>query len=118
MQWIILIGDNLNLKSIRNIVHFGANKTADIDDKRFVVDYGVDHVFYDEVDNIINDYETEEFEKIPFQNPHFIMMTYTSKQRMIQILSQDNYLQGIYIDNDHGMIVPIDEFIKSPKTDY
>ena len=29
-----------------------------------------------------------------------------------EILSQSNYLQGIYIDDDNGSILPIEEYIE------
>ena len=113
MQWIILIGDeNFNLDVIKNIKHYESIDSDEIDGNRYCVDYGKDHVFYDDPGNIIDDYEEESRLKIPFKNPNFIMMVYTSKNLMEKILQQDNYLQDVYIDNDHGKILPIKEFIK------
>jgi hypothetical protein len=31
---------------------------------------------------------------------------------MRKVLKQRNYLNDVYVDNDHGLIVPIGEFIK------
>ncbi|EGO63119.1 hypothetical protein [Acetonema longum] len=111
MQWVILIGnEDLDINSVRKIKHFGENKITDLSPNRFVVDYGDEHVFYEYVEDLIKDYKIEELKKIPFQNPHFIMMTYTSEKLMKKILGQDNFLKGIYVDDDYGGIVPIEQF--------
>jgi len=113
MQWVILIGsDDLDINSVRKIKHFGENKVTDLSSNRFVIDYGDEHVFYEYAEDLINDYEKEELKAIPFDNPHFIIMTYTSEDLMKKILHQSNFLKGIYVDNDYGLIVPIEEFIK------
>ncbi|KGE19583.1 hypothetical protein [Paenibacillus wynnii] len=112
MQWIILIGNEyLNLNQISEIKHDGENKTTSLYTDRFVVDYGDDHVFYENAEDIINDYEEEDLKKIPFSNPRFIMMTYTNEKLMKQILCQENFLRGIYVDDDNGNILPIEEFV-------
>jgi len=112
MQWIILIGDEkLNLNAIKAIEHY-ENLATETNENRYFVDYGKDHIFYDYQGNSFDDYEQEELEKIPFANPHFIMMIYKSEARMKEILQQDNFLRGIYVDNDYGLIVPIEEFIR------
>ena len=115
MQWIILIGDeSLTLNSIKAVKHHGAIRCHDIPEMRdrYCVDYGDHHVFYDFDDRIINDYEEAELNKIPFAYPHFIMMVYHSKEQMKEILRQDNFLRGIYVDDDHGNIMPIEDFIE------
>ncbi len=111
MEWVILIGsDDLDINSVRKIKHFGQNKVTDLSPNRFVVDYGDEHVFYEYVEDLINDYEEEELKAIPFDNPHFIIMTYTSEELMKKILSQDNFLKDIYVDDDNGNILPIKQF--------
>lgn len=111
MQWVILIGNSdLDINSVRKIKHFGENKITELSPNRFVVDYGDEHVFYECVEDLINEYEEEELKEIPFDNPHFIMMTYTSEELMKKILCEDNFLKGIYVDDDNGNIVPIEQF--------
>jgi len=112
MQWIILIGeDKLNLNAVKAIKHY-ENMATETNENRYYVDYGKDHIFYDDQGNTFEDYEQEELNKIPFANPHFIMMIYTSEERMKKVIQQDNFLRGIYVDNGFGLIVPIEEFIK------
>lgn len=112
MQWVILIGDEtFDINSIHNINHNGSRIKSEIESNRFVVDYGIEHVFYDYDLNLKNDYEIEDLQRIPFMNPHFILMTYTSVTLRNEILSQKNFIKGIYVDDDNGRILPIEEFI-------
>lgn len=112
MKWIILIGDeNLNLGLIKEIEHYDSIYMRDLRVDRLVVDYGKEHIIYDYVENLLNDYDEEELLSIPFSNPKFIMMVYTSDELMKKVLSQDNYLRGIYVDNDKGLILPIEKYI-------
>ena len=103
---------NFNLDIIKNIEHYGSVENYEVNETRYCVNYGKDHVFYDDTGNISDDYEEEDLLKIPFKNPRFIMMVYTSKNLMKKILQQDNYLCDIYIDNDYGCILPIKEYIE------
>ena len=114
MKWIILISDKpLCLDRIKNIVHDDSIGNYFVDKNRVCVDFGDDHIFYDYVEKneIKNDYELDEWAKIPYDNPHFIMMVYTSDERLKKVLSQQNFLKDIYVDDDHGQILPIEEFI-------
>jgi len=113
VQWIILIGDkDLDLGKIKAIKHFDSIQSYDVHEHRYYVDYGDDHIFYDFVPDLINDYEKSELAIIPFSELHFIMMVYTSEQRMRRVLQQDNFLDDVYVDNGYGLIVPIGEFIE------
>jgi hypothetical protein len=115
MQWVILIGDkNFTLDSIKAVKHYGSVQSYDIPEMRdrYCVEYGDDHIFYDYEGSVIDDYEPEELKKIPYTNPHFIMMIYQSEERMRSILRQSNFPRGIYVDDDHGHLMPIEEFIK------
>ena len=111
MQYIILTGDeNLTLDAVRKIEHYDSISHHDVHKDRFCVDYGKDHIFYHYSEDT-NDYEEEDIEKIPYENPHFITMIYTDVERMKKVIQQDNFLRGIYVDNDAGLIMPIEEFI-------
>ena len=114
MQWIILIGnENFDLNTIKTVEHYGSIDSYDVPEieGRYCVDFGEDHIFYDYVD-IIEEYEKDELNEISYVNPSFIMMIYTSKTRIRNILKQDNFPDNIYIDNDFGVILPIKEFIE------
>lgn len=116
MQWIILIGnENFTLDSIKLKEHRDSIRVYDVNENRCCVEFGTDHIFYDFNTDIINDYEEEDLARVkglPFKNLHFIMMIYTSEERMKKVISQSNFFRDIYVDNDHGLIIPIDEFIK------
>lgn len=109
--------EELTIDKLYNISYEGKNEKDYIDSNRIVVDYGVEHIFYEYTPDIINDYESEELEKIPFVNPHFIMMIYTSEKLMKSILFQKDFPKDIYIDDDYGNILPISEFVADYKAD-
>jgi len=115
MQYIILIGDEtLTLDSIKSIDHCDSVNSYDVTelDNRHCVNFGSDHIFYDYEGSSTEDYEENDLKKIPFTKPNFIVMVYTSEERMKKVIHQENFLRGIYIDNDFGVIAPIEEFIK------
>lgn len=114
MQWIILIGDEkFDLNTIKAIKHNDSVSSYDVTELkgRYCVDFGEDHIFYD-FDDISGDYEENELSRLPYDNPNFIIMIYTSKSRIRSILKQDDFPDNIYFDNDFGLILPIKEFIE------
>ena len=116
MQWIILIGDEkLTLERIKSIDHTESVSCHYVENDSYCVDYGMDHIIYRLYEDIINDYEEDELDilkKLPFKIIKFIIMKYTSKERMKKVIQQENFLKNIYVDNDHWLITPIDEFIR------
>ena len=114
MQYIILIGDeSLTLDSVKNIKHHGSINSHDIPEiNRYWVNFEGDHIYYDfgGIDDYI--YEEKDLLKIPFENPRFITMSYRSLERVKQVLKQDNFLRGIYVDDDGDNILPIEDFIE------
>jgi len=112
MSWIVLIGDeSLNIHLLEKINHYGSMNTYTLPSKRCAVVYNNDYIYYDSVDNLLKYYDKNESKNIPFNNPRFILMSYSSKNILKKVLSQDNFLKGVYVDNDDGDIVPIEEFI-------
>jgi hypothetical protein len=115
VQYIILIGDEkLNLDRIKAIEHDGSINRFDVTElgSRHCVDYGDDHIFYDDEGDSLEGYEEVDLDKLPFDRPHFVVMTYTSEERMKKVLQRSSFPTGIYIDNDYGAILPISEFIR------
>ncbi|MBL1224617.1 hypothetical protein [Enterococcus sp. BWR-S5] len=113
MQWIILVGnENLTIQEIKKKDYYNCKQVTQLENDRVVVDYGAEHVFFDFLDNLIEDYEKEELELLPFKNPHFIMMTFTSKKILKQVLMQNNFPTNLYVDDDDGMIMKMDKYIR------
>lgn len=113
MRWLILIGDNsFSLNTIKSVKHEGCIARYDVKqiEGRYCVDYGKDHIFYDYNRNI-EEFE-EDFTKVPYISPHFITMIYTSEERVKQVLRLESFPKNIYIDNDHGIVLPIGKFIQ------
>ena len=113
MQWIILVGnENLSLGTIENMKFIGSKKVAQVSKERIVVDYGEDHVFFDYANDIINDYEEDELLLLPFEKPRFIMMTFSSTFILKKILTDNNFPNKLYIDDDQGNILKIEDYIR------
>ena len=118
MQWVILIGnEELTIDKLYNITYERECEKNYVNSNKIVVNYESEHIFYEYTPEIINDYELEELEKIPFINPHFIMMIYTSEKLMKSILIEKDFPKDIYIDDDDGNILPISKFVASYKAD-
>ena len=118
MQWIILVGDdNLNLERFEKIKYSESKyiRKADETENRLVIDYEDGYVFFDYVPEIINDYEEEDLEQlikiVPFKAPHFIMLTYSSKEILERVLKEENFPKNLYVDDDYGAIMQIDKFV-------
>ncbi|ACT00712.1 hypothetical protein [Paenibacillus sp. JDR-2] len=98
MQWIFLIGENLNIDRIRNIDHEGAIRTDLIDSTEFIVSFGRDYIIYQYIEDLLDEYEKydpESLPKIPYKNPTFIMMRYREEETLKKILRQENFLRNI-----------------------
>lgn len=114
MQWIILIGnESLTIDTLKRITYSGCRQVTQLENSRLVVDYGSDHIFYDFMDKLIDDYTEEELRLIPFKNPNFIMMTFTAKERLIQVLRLGNFPADLYIDDDQGHIMELRKYVES-----
>jgi len=115
MRWITLIGDeSLCLDTIKKIEFYGSISRYEVTGirNRYCVDYGNDHMFYDYLGDSVGDYDEQDLKIIPFHKPHFIMIVYTSRERMNIVLKQNNFPKGIYVDNGNGHIIPIEELIE------
>ena len=113
MKYIILLGDEtLTLESIKAINHYGSIRSYDVNKTRYCVVYDTEHIFYDYGHVSNYDYDEYELIKIPFDNICSITMVYKTEARMRIILQQDNFLKGVYVDNDFKLIVPIEEYIR------
>lgn len=117
MKWILLIGDEkFSLDKIKAFKHPNSINCYDVAEikNRYCVDFGTDHIFYDydETGIIYMDFEKEDLDKIPFKKPNVITMTYTSEERLKNILQEKNFPKGILVDNDYGLLIPIEKFVK------
>ena len=112
MKWIFLIGDEkFTINSLKMLPYDGCISIYEVSgiNERLCVDYGDDHVFYDVIDDT-SDFD-EYIRTIPFRNPVIIMMTYTSSYKVVDILKQKDFPKDIYVDNDLGVVVPIQTFV-------
>lgn len=82
-----------HLNLIRNLQHYGENKSTDLSENRIVVDYGSDHIFYESEEVIVNEFTNDDVYE---------------RKLMKQIFFQENFPSDIYIDDDDGNIMPIE----------
>lgn len=108
---IILIGnEHFNLNTIINIVHYNCVQHGFVDPSRYFIDYGDQHIYYDFI--TLDEYDDMQISKIPINNANFISMLYGSLDILLKVLCQDNFPKDLYVDDDHGNITTIKEFIK------
>lgn len=111
MQYIILIGDEtFSLDTIRSVRHENSTAQYDVPQirDRYAVDFGTDYIFYDFYGRDMEGYDPAE---LPVTRPNFITMRYTSEERVKRILRQRDFPQSVYVDNDHGVLLPLEAFI-------
>ena len=98
MKWITLIGDDkLTLQRIKNMAHIGAIRTYDVETDRCC-------------DTDLSDWQ-DDLKNLPFKANCCIMMIYTNAQNVRNELLQPDFPQDIYVDNDHGTILPLKKYI-------
>ncbi len=80
--------------------------------ERFVVESEDDYLAFDADDSIVNDYEAAELEGIPISNPTFYSLKFTDfvfLKKLLPFFADD---PRIWVDDDHGHILPGPEFVK------
>jgi len=112
VKWIVLITDkNIDLEYIKKINHSGCMNTYNSINERYVVEYKEGYIFYDYDNRIKDEYEEDELSNIPFKEPHFIMLTYSSIGILYRVINQSNYPENIYVDNTEGFLGQIKDYI-------
>ncbi len=112
MIWVVLIGDNnLNIDYIKNVKHYESKACYTLPLNRCSIEYKDEYISYDFIENLLNYYNKNDMAKIPFKNPNFILMSGSSKEILSKVLKQNNFPKNIYVDDDSGNIIPLNEFI-------
>ena len=119
MQWIILIGDeSLSLETFEKIEYPNCKDVGRIPgtEDRMVVEFEDGYIFIDDEHNSTDGYEEDILKKlleiVPFKEPRFVMLTYSSKEILEKVLRQENFPNNLYVDDDYGTIVEIGKFIE------
>lgn len=115
---LILIGDSsFSIREISKLPHNRSVKAYFVDETKYTVEYFDCRIYYEEVSNLINDYEICEKEKISFDNPVFITMSSYSFELLREVIIDKSFFNDIIIDNDHGLILPIQQFVNKAKSE-
>ena len=110
MKWICILGDkNLTRTSIQNMKHPGAIRTYQVSDDRFCAEYPDGHIFFDSGTDL-SDWQ-DALEKLPFQAAAVIMIVYRNAADVRHVLTQPDFPQNVYVDNDFGVLLPLQEYI-------
>ena len=110
MKWISILGNNnLTLTSIQKMKHPGAVRTYPISDDRFCAEYPDGHIVFD-YDTDLSDWQ-DDFEKLPFQASVVIRIVYRNAANVRHVLTQPDFPQNVYVDNDFGVLLPLQEYI-------
>lgn len=110
MKTINILGDrNLTLANIQEMRHTGTIRTYYVSDDRFCAEFPDGHIFFDNGTDL-SDWQ-DELEKLPFQAAAVIMIVYRNAANVRHVLTQQDFPQDVYVDNDFGVLLPLDEYI-------
>ncbi len=110
MKYISILGDkNLMLTSIQKMKHPSATKTYKVSVDRFCVEFTDGHIFFD-YDTDLSDWE-DAIEKFPFQAAAVIMIVYQNSANVRHVITQQDFPQNVYVDNDFGVLLSLHEYI-------
>ncbi|MBR1824851.1 MAG: hypothetical protein IJ779_11575 [Ruminococcus sp.] len=112
MKWISIIGDgNLTLAAIQTMQLTDAVRTYHVSDDRFCVEYPNGHLFFD-FDTDLSDWQ-DTIEKLPFRAAAVITLVYQNAANVRHVLTQPDFPQDVYVDNDFGVLLPLHDYIES-----
>ncbi|WP_028777489.1 hypothetical protein [Shimazuella kribbensis] len=120
MQSIILIGDkDFGLKDIKKLSHSGSIKTWDDPEEReYTVKYENGYIWYQQsaaiTAELMNEYEEGELIDIPIRlnQMNFILVAYKPIQILKKVFLDESWNKNIWIDNNHGLILSVEEFME------
>lgn len=118
MNGVILIGrkGQISLDLIRQCTHPGQTEYFDLKAlDQITVDFGDGQFYYIESPNLAEEFEPEELEGIgvPAEELNFILLNYDTYNRLKNVLVTNEHIfpEGIWLDNDRGMLQPIGMYI-------
>lgn len=110
MKYISILGDrNLTLTSIQKMKHPGDVRTYPVSDDRLCAEFSDGHIFFD-YDSNLSDWQYD-LEKLPFQAAAVIMIVYRNAANVRHVLTQPDFPQNVYVDNDIGVLLSLQEYI-------
>ena len=112
MKSINILGDrNLTLANIQEMRHTGTTRTYYVSDDRFCTEFPDGHIFFD-YNTDLSDWQ-DTLEKLPFQAEAVIMIVYRNAANVRHVLTQQDFPQDVYVDNDFGVLLPLQEYISA-----
>lgn len=109
MERLVLIGtQDFDLNVFNNLTYAEGIKCYIVSDMEVQIRRGDDIIKIEPVNKIINQYDDRAREKIPYENPKILMISYSSKDFVLEVISNNGLPKGLYYD-DFEKIVPLDE---------
>lgn len=102
-KWVIFIGDRgFDLDTIRAMSFAGKTEVRDYGQKQLDVLFREGYVSFrfDDDGWIRNDYPPETLQRLPYAEPRFILMRYSTQELLEKIVSSDDFPKDILIDCD------------------
>lgn len=100
-MWVILIGDaGFEYSRIKAMEFEGRILINDFGEKQFDVIFDDGYVsFQFDFDEVIkHDYSSEELKNLPYNNPQFILMKYSTQRLLKSIIGSKDFPKNILID--------------------
>ncbi len=116
MQWVFLIGDDSFTLNRFSKMHFKDSKKIILNGEQLEIRYDTNDyaIFYKElnVNDMKCDFDALEFEeylqKLPFDDPRWIMLKYNNVSILRKIVSEKDFPTDVIIDCD-GVVLRLEE---------
>ena len=115
MERLLLIGDEtFGIHFFKLKVYSDDIKSYVLSEREVQIRRGDEVIKLESVNNIINEFDEHEREKISYERPKIIMITFSNKEFLLDILMKEEFPEGIFVD-DLKHIVKLEEFIEKNK---
>lgn len=111
MERLLLIGDcAFGISFFKLKVYSEQIKTYMISEREVQFRAGDEFVKVEAVNNIIREFNEEERKFISYENPKILMITYSDKEFLKVVLTDEELPEGLFVD-DLGKVVELKDFI-------
>lgn len=112
-KWVILVGGTkFGPSTIKAMTFEGKTDTRDYGEKQYDVLFREGYVSFqfDYNEDIKNDYSPECLKSLPFDDPQFILLKYSERSLLVNIISSKDFPENVFIDCD-GIDLGLEQFI-------
>lgn len=111
MNRLLIIGnEDFKIDIFKTLTYTGYIRTYVVSEREIQIRCNDDFLKIEEVNSIINEYDTDDRKKIPYENPKILMVTFSTMEFVKEILIDERLPEGLYMD-DFKNIMPFKEAI-------